>query len=133
MGALSEGAGQGSTFRSCYRWRGDGARASNGHGAPAPCRSPAAQISVAPTTRLQGINSGRRRRTRRALIDRAAFARLRSDSHHRRIGQRSVEVLARERPDVIISDIGMPKEDGYSPMRRVRKLEGKKGRLPAID
>ena len=37
------------------------------------------------------------------------------------------------RPDLIVSDIAMPGEDGYSLMRRVRALEMERGgRIPAI-
>ena len=41
------------------------------------------------------------------------------------------ERLSRRRPDVLISDIGMPDEDGYSLIRRVRALCGEH-RVPAI-
>jgi CheY-like chemotaxis protein len=34
-------------------------------------------------------------------------------------------------PDVLVSDIGMPEEDGYSLMRRVRQI-GSERKLPAI-
>lgn len=34
----------------------------------------------------------------------------------------ALTALARERPDVLIADINMPVEDGYSLMRRVRAL-----------
>ena len=44
----------------------------------------------------------------------------------------ALDALARDRPDVLISDIGMPKEDGYSLMRRIRRLKDERGRLPAI-
>ncbi|HUQ51069.1 MAG TPA: ATP-binding protein, partial [Gammaproteobacteria bacterium] len=44
----------------------------------------------------------------------------------------ALEALARDPPDVLISDIGMPKEDGYALMRRIRKLNGTNGKLPAI-
>ncbi len=37
-----------------------------------------------------------------------------------------------EPPDVVISDIGLPGEDGYELIRKVRLLEGLRGRLPAI-
>jgi CheY-like chemotaxis protein len=42
-----------------------------------------------------------------------------------------------ERPDVLVCDISMPGEDGYSTLRRVRALEHERGvapsqRIPAI-
>jgi PAS domain S-box-containing protein len=40
--------------------------------------------------------------------------------------------VAREAPDVLLSDIGMPAEDGYSLMRRIRSLTGAAGKTPAI-
>jgi len=40
--------------------------------------------------------------------------------------------LERERPDVLVSDIGMPGEDGYSLIRRIRALPPEQGgRIPA--
>jgi PAS domain S-box-containing protein len=44
----------------------------------------------------------------------------------------AMERVVRERPDVLLSDIGMPLEDGYALIRRVRALAGEKGRIPAI-
>ena len=44
----------------------------------------------------------------------------------------ALEHVVREAPDVLLSDIGMPKEDGYSLMRRIRKLSGQASRIPAI-
>jgi CheY-like chemotaxis protein len=38
----------------------------------------------------------------------------------------------RWKPDVLISDIGMPDEDGYALLRRVRALDGELARIPAI-
>src|SRR5947199_4157103 len=42
--------------------------------------------------------------------------------------------LARQRPDILVSDIGMPEEDGYSLIEKVRVLEAAKrgGRIPAV-
>ena len=44
----------------------------------------------------------------------------------------ALEVLERERPDVLLSDIALQEEDGYSLIRRVRALpQDKGGRIPA--
>jgi ATP-binding cassette subfamily B protein len=56
-------------------------------------------------------------------------------------GAEALEVLSDppggERPDVLVCDIAMPDEDGYTTLRRVRALEHKRGmapsqRIPAI-
>ncbi len=45
----------------------------------------------------------------------------------------AVDRVERERPDVLVSDIGMPGEDGYSLIRRVRALgPGRGGGVPAV-
>jgi PAS domain S-box-containing protein len=45
----------------------------------------------------------------------------------------AIEIVPRERPDVIVSDIGMPDEDGYALIRRIRALPaGSGGQTPAI-
>jgi CheY-like chemotaxis protein len=45
----------------------------------------------------------------------------------------ALEVLQRERFDVLVSDIGMPEEDGYSLIRKVRQLPVEQnGRIPAL-
>jgi len=36
------------------------------------------------------------------------------------------------KPDVVVSDIGLPEMDGYDFMRRLRELEGDGERIPAI-
>jgi signal transduction histidine kinase len=40
--------------------------------------------------------------------------------------------IAAAKPDVIVSDIGMPDEDGYALIRRVRALDGPASAIPAI-
>ena len=43
------------------------------------------------------------------------------------------ELIRSERPEVLVSDIGMPEEDGYSLIRRVRALGPEHGgHVPAI-
>ena len=45
----------------------------------------------------------------------------------------ALEMFARTKPDVLISDIGMPEEDGYQLIGKVRALEANLGeRIPAI-
>jgi CheY-like chemotaxis protein len=44
----------------------------------------------------------------------------------------ALEVLARARPDVLVCDIGLPGEDGYSLIKKVRALTDERGgRTPA--
>ena len=44
----------------------------------------------------------------------------------------AILALERETPDVIVSDIGMPTEDGFTLIRRVRALKDGKASIPAI-
>ncbi|HSK76048.1 MAG TPA: ATP-binding protein, partial [Thermoanaerobaculia bacterium] len=43
-----------------------------------------------------------------------------------------LDILQRHPIDVLVADIGMPEEDGYSLMTRIRKLDGHLRDLPAI-
>ena len=68
---------------------------------------------------------------------RALVKRLMEDCHARVTSAASApeafELLQHIRPDVLVSDIGMPNEDGYSLIRRVRGLHADAGgRTPAI-
>jgi CheY-like chemotaxis protein len=45
----------------------------------------------------------------------------------------ALELLPQVKPDVLVSDIGMPGEDGYELIRRVRALPAESGgRTPAV-
>jgi len=45
----------------------------------------------------------------------------------------ALELIERERPHVLVSDIGMPNVDGYELLKRVRTLGAARGgNLPAI-
>jgi len=44
----------------------------------------------------------------------------------------ALAAIAEWRPDVLVSDIGLPREDGYALIRRVRALEEPDGTLPAV-
>jgi CheY-like chemotaxis protein len=42
-------------------------------------------------------------------------------------------MLEQERPDAVVSDIGMPDEDGYALIRQIRQHEAERGGfLPAV-
>jgi PAS domain S-box-containing protein len=43
----------------------------------------------------------------------------------------AISVVQELRPDVLVSDIGMPSEDGYSLIKRIRAMEKTLGRIPA--
>jgi CheY-like chemotaxis protein len=43
-----------------------------------------------------------------------------------------LDVLGRFRPHVLVSDIGMPDEDGYAFIQRVKALPGSAGAIPSI-
>jgi hypothetical protein len=49
-----------------------------------------------------------------------------------RSGDEALRLLATHKPDVLISDIGMPGMDGYQFMRRMRAAEPKGQRTPAL-
>ena len=44
----------------------------------------------------------------------------------------AIEQLSADPPDVLVSDIGMPGEDGYALIQRVRSLPGRGGATPAV-
>jgi CheY-like chemotaxis protein len=46
--------------------------------------------------------------------------------------QEAIDALIRSRPDVLVSDIGMPEEDGFALIGKVRRLEGDIARIPAL-
>jgi hypothetical protein len=95
--------------------------------------APATRAADAAPVRLDGV--------RVLVVDDAEDARdlLRAALEHHAAVVRTVEsapaaleAIARELPDVLVSDIGMPQYDGYHLIERVRALPpGRGGRLPA--
>jgi CheY-like chemotaxis protein len=44
----------------------------------------------------------------------------------------ALELISKSKPDVLVSDIGMPGEDGYSLIRKIRRLSPEEGgNIPA--
>jgi signal transduction histidine kinase/CheY-like chemotaxis protein len=62
----------------------------------------------------------------------AAFAQMGATVQLAANADAALAAIARQRPDVVVSDIGMPGEDGYSLLRRLRACESGQARLPAI-
>ena len=133
ISALSEGAGRGATFRVVLPLTTAAAYPS---AAEEPRQRRAAEpepMSVASTIDLEGVKvlvvddePDARSLIERLLRDRDAEVMTAASA------KEALDLLAHDEPDVLISDIGMPKEDGYSLLRRIRKLKGAKARLPAI-
>lgn len=46
--------------------------------------------------------------------------------------RQALQQLRTDGADVVVSEIRMPDEDGFSLMRRIRSLPGELGRIPAI-
>jgi CheY-like chemotaxis protein len=56
-----------------------------------------------------------------------------AEVHSASSAREAFETFGRVRPDVIVSDIGMPGEDGYSLMQRIRAMSAENGgRTPAV-
>jgi hypothetical protein len=132
--AISDGRGRGSTFNvslplMAVKPEGNGEAVAHRH----TSRHPAAADDRA-CKAIRGV--------RVLVVDdepdaRAMVRRLLEDCRARVITASSageaLERLKSERPDVIISDIGMPDEDGYSLIRKVRSLPAEQGgHVPAV-
>jgi CheY-like chemotaxis protein len=115
-------------------WNESGVRTFNGVNAPTPPH----RAKEASSSGMRGVLE----RLRIVIVDDDGDAR---DLLATVLLQRSAEVFAatcaaealdlvmRERPDVLISDIAMPEEDGYSLIARVRLLSAATGgKTPAI-
>ena len=114
--AASDGLGQGSTF---FLWL--PMLSANASAALAPARAGAA--GAATGTRLDGVKlllvddePDSRRSLQRVLESHGA-----SILPAANLGE-ALDLLRRHRPALLVSDIGMPGEDGYSLIRRVRAL-----------
>ena len=125
--AASEGPGRGATFTVRRPTLG-----SRRGGAEPPRSAPAA--ATAPRVRLDGVHillveDDADGRELLALLFQAAGARVVATGSV----AEAVQALDRARPHVIVSDIGMPHEDGYALLRQVRARDaGAAAPVPAI-
>lgn len=128
--AFSEGLGQGATFKvqlPVLPLRIPWAEARAAHA------TPARRLAFERPPELQGLkvlvvdDQPDARELLVAVMTRCGATAIEASSSMEGLGQ-----VVTARPDVIISDIGMPEEDGYSFIRRVRKLAADAGgRTPA--
>jgi CheY-like chemotaxis protein len=130
--ADSPGAGKGSTFTvrlpllTAHRDR---------RNADTSDASTPANVLPGPSTRLEGVNvmivddeSDTREMLRLLMRQLGAEVRACASSDE------AISVLNEWNPDVIVSDIEMPDEDGYELIRKVRRLEANNGsrNVPAV-
>jgi len=130
VNASSEGEGRGATFTVCLPAHGGVPPASEVPSAPGALRG----MGAGGSPRLEGLTV--------LVVDDEADALLLVEEVLRDHGAKvagvrsaleALEALEKLRPDVIVSDIGMPEVDGYALLRKVRALPGDRGgRTPAI-
>jgi CheY-like chemotaxis protein len=121
--AASDGAGKGSTFT--IRLPG-----ASVHEAAAPA-TPATpeKLAAGPRGRILVVDDNRDAASSLAMVLRSAgHTALTAHS-----GEQALEIAAREKPNAIVLDIGMPQMNGYEVARRIRKTsDGKTVLLVAL-
>jgi PAS domain S-box-containing protein len=127
--AESDGDGQGATFIVCLPLA--PLRESDGRAHPTAHRSPSQELGG---IQLNGVRVlvVEDEPDARALIERL-LSQTSAEVFTAGSAEEGLTALRSHRPDVIISDIGMPNVDGYQFIRHVRKLPASEGgRIPAI-
>ncbi|HJR09591.1 MAG TPA: response regulator [Pyrinomonadaceae bacterium] len=135
--AASEGDGRGSTFTlslplssAAHAAPDDGAQFDASAAAP----DEAKPISLAHSTVLEGLRilvvddeEDTRELVQEVLVRQGAEVRICASAAE------ALRTLAAWNPSLLVSDIGMPKEDGYELIKRVRKLDAEHhGQIPAV-
>jgi CheY-like chemotaxis protein len=132
--AASAGVGRGSTFTVRLPALDTGAQVEGGP-ALVDRRSAGATASPAPRVphlhdlRILLVDDDEDGRALTTLVLTQAHASVKAVASARE----ALQLLDMERPDVLVSDIGLPDEDGYSLIRQIRRREAERGGfLPAI-
>jgi signal transduction histidine kinase len=130
VSAESEGEGKGATFRLRLPKSGDMSRAVEAAAAPVERREePDAVLDHLHGVHVLIVEDDADSRNVLALLLQKLGALVEAVPSARE----AVERVTHRRPDVLVSDIGMPDEDGYSLIRRVRQMPAEATRkLPAI-
>jgi CheY-like chemotaxis protein len=127
--ASSLGEGRGATFvvRLPARATTDAVRAT-------PPGSRRVEVALSPAKRLHGVSVlvVDDELDARELVG-EAFREAGAEVHLAASVAEAIVLLSSERPSILVSDIGMPHEDGYALMRRVRALPAEQGgQIPAL-
>ncbi len=128
--AESPGIGQGATFTVNLPFRSE----PSSQDTQATNANPMHAVELDNPTRLDGLRvlvvddeTDAREWIRTVLQDSGAEVILAAS-----VGE-ALEALQQSRPDVLVSDIGMPGEDGYALMRKIREMESVSGvSIPAV-
>jgi signal transduction histidine kinase len=134
VSAASPGAGLGATFTVCLPISAGNARP-GGLAAPADRRT--AESAASPMPRLPRLDA-----VRILVIDDDADGRLLTSMVLTQAGatveaagsvREALQIVDESRPDALVSDIGLPDEDGYGLIRQIRQREAEHGGcLPAV-
>ena len=132
--AASAGVGRGATFTVRLPALAAGAQVERGPGiadrrAAGSSKSPPLRLPRLDDLRVLVVDDDNDGRTLTTLVLTQAHASVKAVASARE----ALQALETERPDVLVSDIGLPDEDGYSLIRRIRHRETQRGGfLPAI-
>lgn len=128
VAAMSPGEGRGATFVVALPLA-----TAPAHGSPAPTMRDRPPATDCPPLTLQGVrvlvvedDADSRALLARILRDCGATVTMASSAAE------AFETFIRAAPDILVSDIGMPDEDGYSLLKRIRAAEIGDARVPAI-
>jgi CheY-like chemotaxis protein len=128
--AKSEGEGKGATFSITLPLRPLGAAHTP---EPSPLATPSPCTTSTPVARLAGtrVLVVEDESDGRELLE-AVLSSAGADVRTAASATEGLDLLQRFRPHVLVSDIGMPEEDGYSFIVRVKALPGSVGAIPSI-
>jgi signal transduction histidine kinase/ActR/RegA family two-component response regulator len=133
--AASDGVGRGATFTvrlpiSAGEPRGSQAAALGDRRTAASTASPAPRVPRLDGLRILVVDDNLDGRTLTSLVLTQAGAAVTAVASVREALQR---LQAEQRPDALVSDIGLPDEDGYALMRQIRQYEAEHGGfIPAV-
>ena len=132
--AASQGVGRGATFTvrlpiSAGEAQGDRAAALEERRIAASTASPTPRSTRLDDLRILVVDDNADGRTLTSLVLTQAGASVTAVASVRE----ALQALEAERPDVLVSDIGLPDEDGYALIRQIRQYEAEHGGfLPAV-